>query len=110
MKGDDKTMRKLLLALVTILLWPAASFANGSDSCPMFGWRHMTNWWYGRMFIWILLIIVIVAVVLLITRTMRSGKSDSSSRESSIDILKKRYARGEITKEEFQRMKKDLEG
>ncbi|HVO65532.1 MAG TPA: SHOCT domain-containing protein [Syntrophales bacterium] len=25
-------------------------------------------------------------------------------------ILKKRYARGEITKEEFDRMKKDMEG
>ena len=30
--------------------------------------------------------------------------------EDALDILKKRYARGEITKEQFEQMKKDIEG
>ena len=30
--------------------------------------------------------------------------------ESALEIVKKRYARGEISREEFERMKKDING
>ena len=40
----------------------------------------------------------------------RKKESDKiQENESALDILKKRYARGEIAKEEFDKLKKDIE-
>jgi len=35
--------------------------------------------------------------------------SDSRSQEKPLDILKHRYARGELTKEQYEQMKRDIE-
>ena len=112
---SDKIMKKLLLLLLTIvLMWPSGAFANGNDNCPMDGWRYMMSFWHGGMFMWILFLVIIVVAIYLILQSTKSSESGSSFKEvprgTAIDILKKRYAEGEIIKEEFERMKKDLEG
>nr|WP_290902685.1 SHOCT domain-containing protein [Ferroglobus sp.] len=40
---------------------------------------------------------------------MRESKAEEK-KISALEILKERYARGEITKEEFERMKREIEG
>ena len=59
---------------------------------------------------WIFWIVLIVVVVLLV-RAFGSGGSAAplAPRESPLDILKARYARGEIDDEEFQRRRRELE-
>jgi len=55
----------------------------------------------------------VLGVILMIVGAVRTGKKkedyEKDLADDAIDILEKRYAKGEITKEEFDKMKKDLE-
>jgi putative membrane protein len=77
------------------------------------GWNHMMNYGYGcgfgGMFMWILFVIIIGVVVYFILHNTKLKNSGGTTEGTPLDILKKRYAKGEITKEEYERMKKDVE-
>jgi putative membrane protein len=55
-------------------------------------------------------ILVILGVVVLVKWLIEKDKKGSEGGEGALEILKKRYARGEIDKEEFEQKKKDLLG
>lgn len=59
---------------------------------------------------WIFWVVVFIAVVLLIKVLISSNnKQISSSSQSPIQTLKKRYVNGDIDDEEYERRKKELE-
>lgn len=64
----------------------------------------------SMLFMLLLWIIVIVGIVFVVrwvleqTTTRQGGHRE----DSALDILKKRYARGEINKEEYEEKRKDL--
>jgi putative membrane protein len=59
------------------------------------------------MFVWWFLIIALVIVA--VRAVMNSGQSSQSHRkETPMEILKRRYAEGEIVEEEFNKRKKEL--
>ncbi len=76
--------------------------------------RHMDGGMHGWH--WILGILVVVvclagiaALIYFLTRhTQQSPDINSRKDETPLDTLKKRFAEGEITKEQFEEMKKDL--
>ncbi len=61
----------------------------------------------GMWIFWILLIVGVVVLVRLLSG--RDTGTPIERRESPLDILKTRYARGEISEEEFHRRREELE-
>jgi len=83
------------------------------------GWGNMMGGWNGfgllgwipMLLFWVLLILGVVALFRYLGGTGRrseDGKPALPAGRSLPDILKERYARGEIDKKEFEQMKKDL--
>jgi putative membrane protein len=71
--------------------------------------------WYGMMgygggwmiIIWIVIIGLIVWGVVALARRGNSGMN-TSEKQDPLETAKKRYAKGEISKKEFEQIKKDL--
>ena len=58
---------------------------------------------------WIILLIAIGFLIYFFVQAQKTKGQTPTQNESHLDILKKRYAKGEINKEDFDRMKRDLE-
>ncbi len=64
---------------------------------------------FGWLMMFLIWILIIAAVVLGVRWFIDQGKLKGSSvEETPLDILKKRYASGEINKEEFETMRRGL--
>lgn len=74
-------------------------------------WHDGGPWWMMGWFFWIIVIFIVIWAVSSANRRhwYHPGPGPFPSQETALDILKKRYAKGEISKEDFDRMKKDLE-
>jgi putative membrane protein len=59
---------------------------------------HSVLWW----------VILGVGIVLLVRLLRREPQAGAPPAETALDVLKKRYARGEIGKDEFEQKKRDI--
>lgn len=66
-----------------------------------YGWGMGLSWIAG-----IIILVVIIWVAVMAFNAHRT--TDPSNQKSALDILKERYARGEISKEEFEEKKRDI--
>ena len=77
----------------------------------MYGWGlgHYGGWlgWLGPIFMVIFWALVITGMALLIRYLLKLGRN-AQHEGSALEILKKRYAKGEIGKEEYEEKRKEL--
>jgi putative membrane protein len=104
-------MRKALVQIFAALpLLPGPAWAQASSDAERYGWGpHMMGWgggWYGMIFgplFMILFLAVLVAVVVLLVRWLGGYPPHQlPPARTPLDILKERFARGEIDKAEFE--------
>ena len=110
------------IGLLTFLLFTIALFSRdealGQWQGGYGGWHMgpgmMGGWgmgWFGSIFmiaIWVLVIVGLVFLVKWLIQASRGGAGVVRSSPRAIDILKERYAKGEINKEEFEEKKRVL--
>jgi putative membrane protein len=111
-----KPMRKSLAMFfmaIVVLLMSCRGYNDYGPQGPG-GWGPMMHYGfgygYGGMFMWIIFLIVIGFLVYFMVQAQKTKGSMPTQNESPLDILKRRYAKGDITSEEYEKMKKDLEG
>jgi len=69
---------------------------------------------FGMGFGWIFGLLILFLIGWFFMKGFNPGSTSTGTSlvqretESALDILKKRYARGEISKDEYEQMKKDL--
>ena len=103
-----------VIVIAGIHILATSVFAHGPEEGYPMGpwmmwWGHGAGWW---IFPFIMIVVMLIICFLVFGkrggRTSWCGFGEHKDKETPLDILKKRYAKGEISKEEFETIKKDL--
>ena len=112
-------LAKALGFMSLLILWflgttPALAQPGRYSDWHMGRWM-MGDWgmgWFGMIFMiifWGLIIVGLVSLIRwLIQNTSGKGQTGVRTGSNAMDILKERYAKGEISRDEFESMKKDI--
>jgi putative membrane protein len=112
MEGDGYALLyEIVIWLCSIvqIRWPLVPLAQGGPYDWGWGTHPMMwgAWGFGMMIMMLLFwVLIIVAVVLGIRWLLGQGRDSRS--DSALEILRQRYARGEINRDEINSKKKDL--
>jgi len=96
-------------ALYNDLVQYGSSWFGG---CPLSGYGNggPSGFWFGGPIMMLLLFILLFAAVYAIARYTGHTRTTGVPTDAPLDIIKRRYARGEITREQFETLKSDLKG
>jgi len=103
---------KTMIFFMGFFLVAKEALAEYRNYCSWGMYPGMMGWgWFGLLCMVIFWVVMIVLIFLVVRRLLSVSPTKMASppqEDSALEILKKRYARGEINKEEFETIKKDL--
>jgi putative membrane protein len=99
-----------IVAAVAGVATPVSAWAQdrGDWSSGMHPMSWMWGGWGLAMMIMMLVFWGVLIVGIVLAVRWLAGQSDRSRSDRTLDILRERYARGEIDKEEFEAKRRDL--
>jgi putative membrane protein len=117
---SKRTLFLYTMLFVVFLSIPLAKTQAYAQTGQYGGWGmgpgmmggYGTGWFGGIVMIvfWILILVGLVFLIKWLIQSTGRDKATGSSGNRSLEILKERYAKGEIDKQEFESKKKDLSG
>jgi putative membrane protein len=98
-------MKVLIMVFVILFMLPVVAFADVEGCGFTWGWNQMMNFGNGGIFMMFMFAIVIGLIIYFIIANTKSNRYTGGFSETSLDIIKERFAKGEITEKEFEKMK-----
>jgi putative membrane protein len=103
------TVAIVILALVAVpLLWGGMMMGPGMFGPGMMGGSFGAAAWFGGLGL-VFWIFILVGLGLVVAWAVRQPSRADGRNDQPLDILKARYARGELTREQYEQMRHDLE-
>ncbi|MFP4591167.1 MAG: SHOCT domain-containing protein [Halobacteriales archaeon] len=108
MTDGDSLVKLAVIALVVVFVLPALMMAFAMPAMGVWVDGHMWNG-MGRVgawvLIWIGLLLALVVIGVVLVRAMGSGEES----DAALEELRVAYARGDLTTEEFEERRRQLE-
>ncbi|MCS4541512.1 MAG: SHOCT domain-containing protein [Euryarchaeota archaeon] len=104
MSEKDLTVILIGIFLIFLVVISLGMFIGSTMGPGMMGYGWGFGWMGFGMIFWILIIVLILYFLF-----RRMEEPIRSEKERALNILKERYAKGEITKEQYLEMKKEIE-
>lgn len=111
-------MKKYVMFFGFLIAWfldVTSSYAHWTDNRDwgmmgpgMMGWGWWGMGWIFMIIFWGLIIVGLIFLIRWLAGLSRSPAPYDKTHDSALEILKQRYAKGEINKDEFEEKKRDL--
>lgn len=84
----------------------SVAMIQGQGFCPMCG--TMAGWGWMGMILMVLFWAAVIALLVWLVYRLVGGRGRTDAARSPEDVVDERYARGDIDRETYERMKEDL--